>query len=146
MNVTNPPLRVYVEYEEDRSGGEPEDPADRWTSHATEYVSVNFISLFKEPPSHKFFYDSIELPNDKMINLSKLYLAVVRYGTGDTFHHTSGAWYIVGIAPTRSIAEAMLAEEVMPSAQRKGVSRSYKRWEGYFESLEDTEVHELDLI
>lgn len=76
--------------------------------------------------------------------MNKLFLAVVRYGTGDTFGHTTGAWYIVGVAPTREIAQAMLKEESEPSKQ--GDYLRYKRWEGYFESLEDTEIHELDLV
>lgn len=137
------PIRVYIEYEETRTGGEADDPEDEWTSHATEYVSVKFLNLYKEPPAHKFFYDSIELPNDKMIKLKELYLAVVRYSTGDTFHHTEGAWYIAGIAPTSDIAKAMLDEETKPS---KGKIRNFKRWEHYFNSLEGTEIHKVNLI
>lgn len=140
------PLRLYVEYDERRSGGEPEDPEDRWTSHSDVDVEVTFKKLYREPPKHRFFYDSVEVSNPKMLELNTLYLAVVRYGTGDTFGHTNGAWYIVGVAPTYEIAKAMLDEETKPSGPpKKGEYQRYKRWEGYFESLEDTEIHDLDV-
>jgi hypothetical protein len=82
-----------------------------------------------------------------MIEMDKLFLAVVRYGTGDTFGHTNGAWYVAGIAPTYKIAQAILEEETKPSGPpEKGSWQHYKRWEGYFESLQDTEIHELSLV
>jgi hypothetical protein len=135
------PVRVYIEYDETREGGDALEPAERWTSHTDVNVDVKFIRLHREMPKNRFFYDSIELPNKKMLKMDKLFLAVVRYGTGDTFGHTNGAWYVVGIAPTYKIAEAMLEEETKPSP--KG---SYKQWEGYFESLDGTEIHELSLV
>jgi hypothetical protein len=147
MKTSKEPIRIYVEYEEHRSGGEAYDPEDRWTSHSDVNVDVRFILLHREKPTHRFFYDSIELPNDKMFKMGKLFLAVVRYGTGDTFGHTNGAWYIVGVAPTYKIAQAMLDDETKPSPEpAKGEWQRYKRWEGYFESLDGTEIHELSLV
>lgn len=141
------PIRVYIEYDESRSGGEAIDPEEEWSSHEDVNVDVNFIRLHREPPQNRFFYDSIELPNNKMLQMDKLFLAVVRYGTGDSFGHTNGAWYIVGIAPTYQIAQAMLEEETKPSdPPKKGGWQHYKRWEGYFESLDGTEIHELSLV
>lgn len=135
------PVRVYIEYDETRSGGDAIDPGERWTSHTDVDVEVKFIRLHREQPKNRFFYDSIELPNKKMLEMDRLFLAVVRYGTGDTFGHTNGAWYVAGIAPTYKIAEAILEEETKPSP--KG---GYKQWEGYFESLDGTEVHGLSLV
>lgn len=138
------PLRVYIEYNEHRSGGEALDPGDRWTSHEDTNIEVSFVRLHRQQPKNRFFYDSIELPNPKMIEMGRLWLAVVRYGTGDTFGSTNGAWHIVGIAPTYQVAEAMLEEAIKPS--KEGEYSSYKPWEGYFESLEGTEIHELRLV
>lgn len=140
-------FRLYVEYKESRTGGLAHNPEDQWSSHEDVDVNVKFIRLHREAPKHIFFYDSVEVSHKKMLELDKLFLAVVRYGTGDTFGHTNGAWYIVGVAPTYQIAKAMLEEETKPSAApKKGEWQRYKRWEGYFESLEDTEIHELSVV
>lgn len=133
------PVRVYIEYRENRSGGAAHDPDDEWTSYDDIDIEVKFIRLYREPPKNRFFYDSIKLPDERMLKMNKLFLAVVRYGKGDTFGHTNGAWYIVGIAPTWEIAQAMLDEETAPGAKNKP-------WQGYFESLESTEIHPLDLV
>lgn len=139
------PLRVYVEYNRGSEGGEALSD-EEWSSRSDTIVTVEFIRLYREPPKHRFFYDSVEINNPKLLKLDKLFLAVVRYSTGDTFGHTSGEFYIVGVAPTYKIAQAMLDEETKPSPIPKSGMRHYKRWEGYFESLEDTEIHELSLV
>lgn len=138
------PIRVYIEYNESREGGEAINPEERWSSHEDTNITVEFIRLHREMPKNRFYYDSIELPNKKMLEMDRLFLAVVRYGTGGTFGHTNGAWYIVGIAPTYKIAEAILEEATKPS--KPGDYSHYKPWEGYFESLQDTEIHELFLV
>ena len=140
------PKRVYIEYDEYATGGEPEDDGE-WSRCSDTVKTVRFKRLHREKPTNRFFYDSIELPNDKMIDMDHLFLAVVRYSTGDTFGHTTGAWYIVGIAPTYEIAQMMLDEETKPSPKDShGRQLGYKPWEGYFKSLEDTEIHELRLV
>lgn len=144
MKKVKEPVRLYIEYEETRSGGDAVNPDDEWTSHEDTNIEIEFVRLYREQPKHRFFYDSIELPDARMAKLDKLFLAVIRYGTGDTFGHTNGAWYIAGIAPTYKIAQAMLEEETKPAKQ--GDYSHYKRWQGYFESLESTEIHELSVV
>lgn len=140
------PKKVYIEYDTYVSGGERESD-EEWSSRSDTIKTVTFKKLHREMPSNRFFYDSIDLPNDNMIKMDHLFLAVVRYSTGDTFGHTTGEHYIVGIAPTYEIAQMMLDEETKPSPKdSKGRQLSYKPWEGYFESLEDTEIHELRLV
>jgi hypothetical protein len=133
--------KVYIEYTSHTYGGAPIDPEDRWTSYTDTVISVSFKRLHREPPTRNFFYDSIDLPNDDMLKLDKLYLVVVRYGTGSTFGHTTGAWQVIGVAPTYKIAQLMEEEERKPSKPGQ-----YKCWEGYFESLEDIEIHTLELV
>lgn len=134
------PKRVYIEYDTHRSGGIPESD-ESYCNRSDEVITVNFKRLHRERPANRFFYDSIDLPHDDMLKMDHLFLAVVRYSTGDTFGHTRGAWYVAGIAPTYKIAQMMLDEETKPSEPGR-----YKPWEGYFESLEDTEIHELRLV
>lgn len=135
--------RVYIEYKSWSNGGDVLDPSDRWSNRSKRVTEVKFIKLYREPPIARFFYDSV-LSDPRMLKMDKLFLAVVRYSTGDTFGHSSGEWYIVGVAPTRKIAKLMLAEET--KAAVNGDYANYKRWQGYFESLEGTEIHELDLV
>ena len=140
------PKRVYIEYDEYATGGEPEDDGE-WSCRSDTVKTVTFKRLHREKPANRFFYDSIELANDKMIDMDHLFLAVVRYSTGNTFGHTTGEHYIVGIAPTYEIAQMMLDEETKPSPKNShGSQIRYKPWEGYFESLEDTEIHQLRLV
>lgn len=132
--------KVYIEYDSHQSGGEPESD-EEWSCHSDTVITVNFKRLHREPPANRFFYDSIDLPHDGMLKMDHLWLAVIRYSSGDTFGHSTGHWHIVGIAPTYEIAQLMIDEEIKPSTPGK-----YKCWEGYFESLEDTEIHELRLV
>lgn len=128
------PLRLYLVYDENRSGGAAHDPNDRWTNHEPTYIDVKFHEFYRQPPTHRFFYDSI-MVDEETFNADRAYLAVVRYSTGDTFGSTYGAFYIVGATATRKEATTMLEEALKGSG--------YKPWEGYFESLEGTEVHGL---
>jgi hypothetical protein len=131
------PIRIYVEYDESATGGEPLSD-DEWCQYSDRYKEVSFIRLHREAPKYRFFYDSIELPNEKMLSLNTMYLCVVRYSTGDTFSHTEGCWHMVGVAPTYKIAEVMLENAL------KG--EGYKPWEGYFERLTGTEIHTLEVV
>ena len=137
------PTRIYIEYDTTTSGGYALEDGP-WAQREDTVNTVEFIRLHREVPKNRFFYDSVELPNNDMLKMDSLYLAVVRYSTGDTFGRTTGCWHVVGVAPTYKIAELMLEEETKPS--KPGDYRHYKPWEGYFESLEDTEIHKLDLV
>jgi hypothetical protein len=138
------PKRLYIEYNRSEYGGEAIDPSDRWSNRTVTVITVDFIRLHREQPKNRFFYDSIEVLNEDLIKLDKLYLAVVRYSTGDTFGRTEGEWDIVGVAPTYKIAEVMLEEAIKPA--KPGDYKNYKPWEGYFERLEDTEIHTMEVV
>lgn len=133
------PSRLYIEYNRHENGGDAIDPDDRWSSRTERNITVDFIRLHRQQPTNRFFYDSVEVSNEKMLECEKLFLVVVRYGTGDTFGHTNGAWHVVGVAPTYQIANLMLEEALKPGT-------GYKPWEGYFESYEGSEIHELSVV
>lgn len=82
-----------------------------------------------------FFYDSIEIHDERLLKFDNLFLCVVRYETGDSFGRTYGAWHLVGLAPTYEIAKLTLEQHMKSDA--------YKPWQGYFERFQDTEIHEL---
>ena len=139
VQPTEASVRVYVEYKEYRTGGDAINPDDQGSSRTVENIKVNFIRLHREQPRNCFFNHSIELSNKDMLKLDRLFLAVVRYGTGNTFGRADGAWHIVGVAPTYKIADLML-EEALKS------TTGYKPWEGYFEHFQDREIHEVSLV
>lgn len=142
--LPKPLPRLFIEYNSYEEGGDAIDPDDRWSCRTDHVIEVDFIRLHRQQPAHRFFYDSIEVPNEKMMEMDKLFLAVVRYSTGDTFGHTTGAWSVVGVAPTYQIASLMLEEALKPA--KEGDYKNYKPWEGYFESFERTEIHELSVV
>ena len=134
------PLRLYLEYNENRKDGDPLEPDEPWTSYTDGNINVSFVRLHRKQPSDLFFYDSIELSNNKLFDLNKLFLAVVRYRDGGTFGSTNGYWHVVGLSPTYEIANIMLESAVNEP------STDFKPWEGYFASYQGVEIHELNVI
>lgn len=141
--------RLYIEYKENVSGGDPEDPSDKWTTFTDTLVDVCFIKSYRNQPTHIMFYDSIEV-EEYLLQKDTLYLAVVRYSDADSFSFTSGKWYIAGVSDTYKGAEMLLSNEIKPSPSDKKSDGTrkfpYKPWEGYFERLEGTEIHKVEVI
>ncbi len=127
------PLRLYIDYSERRTGGEAigEGP---WCSHEDEDTEVSFLGMYRTSPTHKFFYDSIEV-SEEVHKADEVYLCVVRYSTGSTFGRRNGAWTIIGVATDSRKAQEMLDKALNGDG--------YKPWEGYFERLEGTEIHDF---
>lgn len=128
---------LYVEFVENRSGGEPEDPAERWTSYSDTYIDVKFVRFHRENKDNNWF-DSVEVDDESLLRKDKLYLGVVRYSTGDTFSHTIGAWHLVGVKASYEEAGKMLKEAL------KG--NGHKPWQGYFEDFSGTEIYTLEVV
>lgn len=124
------PLRLYLIYNEDRSGGEKINPEEQWSNRTPMQITVEFKSFFRSQPD-RFFYDSIEV-DEETFTSDVVYLAVVRYSDGDTFGQSSGHWHIVGAYSTVKEADQKLKEALD--------GEGYKPWNGYFSSLEDTDV------
>lgn len=75
----------------------------------------------------------------------EVFVVVVTYQTGDTFGHSTGNVSIVDVFDSESSADKTAR------AIRKGTFGTYRDWQGYFEHLEDIEIHrfildELQLI
>ena len=68
---------------------------------------------------------------------SDIYVVIVRYGTGCTFSHCDGCWQKIGIYKTSK--EAYKVKKSINNGKYVG----YKNWEGYFESLQDVEIHTM---
>lgn len=128
---------LYIVYSESREGGYAINPDENFSDRTPETIDVTFKCLLRRQRPNKMFYHSVEV-SDKTYKSGTGYLAVVKYSSGDTFGHSSGHWHVVGCTGTYATAERLLE---MALKDPKG----YKPWEGYFESLEGTEIHPLPI-
>lgn len=135
--IKKEPLYVYLTYTSYTSGGVPEDDGP-FACRSDENIEVSFTGLYREKPPYMFF-DRIEVFNPDLLKLKQLYLAVIRYSTGNSFVHTEGAWHVVGVAPTEAIANEMIKQEI------KDGETNFKAWNGYFERLTGKETYLLEL-
>lgn len=132
--------RLYLAYHENRTGGEicEGQENESWPSHESSHTEVIFERLCRNQPCDRMFYDSFEV-DPALIPHSELFLAVVRYSSGDTFGNSEGNWHTAGVFKTRKEAAKHL--EHITSDKYTGC----KPWEGYFESLEGTTVERLQI-
>jgi len=95
------------------------------------------LLLKEKPDSWNLETLSIE---DKLYKLSHLYLVIVRYTDGGTFGCVNGYWKIIDVVQSNKEAE-QLKQSVFNNTYSK-----YKPWKGYFASLDDVEIHRMELI
>ncbi len=132
--------RIYITYSESRSGGACcKGDSGPWASREDAFIDITFKFLHKDYVKDSFFYHSLEIEDESLLEEKNLCLCVVRYSTGDTFGRTNGAWEVVGITKIYKEAEELLKEETKDK-------NAYKPWNGYFERLEGTEIHVLPLV
>jgi acyl-CoA-binding protein len=143
---------IYISYQETCCGGEickghEEDPypsheneeCDFWISGAYWSRPCGMGSAHNDP-----YYEEMEVevtPENWVA--PEVYILVVQYGTGDTFGHTSGRGAIEGVYAYEADAklDARKIEcDNEDDGQRFESPHGYKRWIGYFESLEDVRI------
>ncbi len=79
----------------------------------------------------------------------KVFAVIPRYTSGGTFGTTRGYYTVFGIYSTEENANEMkdflnLEYKAYKSGER--IQNSYRPWMGYFESLNDIEIHELTVV
>ena len=127
---------VYLTYTEYREGGGAEDPDDRWSSRTDENIDWNLTGCYLTNKSWPTYTERVEVDFDVQLG-DGIWVVYVRYGTGDSFGHTNGAWTIIGVYKNQNEA-AKIAEQINLKTY---VSPSgYLVWDGYFESFECCEV------
>jgi len=130
---------LYLTYKEWRTGGEPINPDDRWTEYTEEYIDFAPLAIFSDREGADVFAHG--LTDDEVkgeFDRGDIgHLLVVRYSTGDTFSHTNGYWTIIGFY--KNAKEAVEIKDKINDGSYEG----YKPWVGYFESLEDVELHTM---
>lgn len=130
--------RVYIEYTTSSEGGVAINPEERWSDRTDQHVTLEVKNLFKTEPKHLFFKDSIEV-DPKVLEQTHAFLVVVRYQTGDTFGTSHGNFHFQDVCATQEEAEEVAKACHKP--RDKNSKENYRPWDGYFERLEDVEIH-----
>lgn len=150
-------MKAYLQYEEYREGGQvcEGQENDAWPSYEDEFINFTPLKVFSTQPTNcyteEFDISFKYKPGDT------IYLVIPRYFSGGTFGRTCGYWKIYGAFKTRKAAEKLqkeLEEENKSYIddkwqRRKGKATlknfEYREWHGYFEGLENVEIHEMRL-
>jgi len=133
---------VYLTYDQNEGGGEAlsdeqwSDRADGWKTFDPKHL---YAKVNKDKP---YWVETIYPDFDPIDYIGKsVYVIVVRYSTGDTFGHSTGEWFVEGVYndvdETKKVSDSI----------NKGTygSGKYQPWQGYFERLQDVEVHKFTL-
>jgi hypothetical protein len=98
------------------------------------------------------FPETIEIGFDPEEDM-KVTLVVARYYTGDTFGTTNGNWRVIAVVKTTE--EALKVQEAIKKSVKSDcyeikvpevfLNHSTCDWNGYFEGLEDVELHRMEI-
>lgn len=92
---------LYLSYYENWTGGEPQDPSDRWTSYTDKTIIWRPERLFLNEPDA--LCTVVDIDGDATEG-EIIHLVIVRYSSGNTFIRTHGEWCVEGAY--RDLAEA----------------------------------------
>ena len=130
------PKYFYLKYKESRSGGESES-SEPYSCRSPEYIEVTFQSLSREK-GDDFFPYTVEVDEDTYGH-DTVFLVVVRYQDGDSFGSSHGNWMV-----WRTVSSEEEALKIQASIKDGSLDKdktTYRPWTGYFNNLEDVEIH-----
>lgn len=136
MKTQEEKISVYVIYDEYRSGGDvcEGDEDSRWPNYEDTFIEMNVRSILVSNPN-VLYLDKVEVKDADEVEVGQtVYLVTVRYGTGDTFGRTNGAFHFEGAYTSRENANKV-SDEIMSDKYN-----GYCPWKGYFEQLECVDV------
>ena len=125
-----------------------EDIADPYDNYSRESISIEVepFAYLKRESCQEFWTEEVEIPFKPVVG-KKVYMVLPRYSSGGTFGTTSGYHQIYGIYSTAELAndvERFLhCEYAAYQTSGSFAPGAHRSWMGYFESLEDIEIHEL---
>ena len=132
---------LYLEVNESRSGGGVcEGETGRWANHEDEIVEIEVNGLTTNIGTGYNNTIDVDFNPEDYIG-KKLYCVIVRYGTGDTFGHTNGAWHIEGCYTTPEEA-ATIEDTINNDTYKAKNTYGYLPWCGHFEKLLRVEVYQ----
>lgn len=134
-------FKVFITYDETRSGGDKIDPNDRWSNRELEDIDFTPIALYAMAKG-EYWVETIEVDFDPQKYIGKkIDVVLVRYSDGDTFGRTDGHWYAVGAYP----AETKDAGNVAKAIELNKYTGDYLPWNGYFARLSWVDIHSFTL-
>ena len=148
--------KVFLEYGEYRTGGEPDDPDDEWTSHSDQYVEFTPTSLGLTQSKKHWRNETINIDFLPQVG-QEVTLVVVRYETGSTFGRIIGVWQMIGVFEDRQKVDNIRGLiSKFNSGECKGINKKMAKltgqghfspdWVGYFERFIETETHTMTLV
>lgn len=124
---------IFVTYDERTYLTRDPDPDDNWDAGEA-HTDFTLERVFLDKPKD-IYCKALEKRHDFESGTS-VFVVVVRYSTGNTFGHETGRGCIVEVCKT--FEEAQQVSRLCESGDHP---QSYT-WRGYFESLEDVEIHD----
>lgn len=132
-------MKIYLDYTQSYETIEDTYGDDGpYTGFKEESITTEFLGLYKTQPKEKFFYESLEIYDEELLNCEKLFAAIVIYSDGGTFGKTNGYWKILGLERTEEKAQSLLDLTLQNKSERYP-------WNNYFASLQDSYVKEITL-
>lgn len=138
------PYYVYVGYTDSCEGGEiVEGQSGPFSEREPTYHTYEIREIrTTDKISNCCFPEQIEVDFDpKKHGDLDVYLVCVRYSSGDTFGQSYGHIHFEGVYKDKN--QALAIQESIENG--KYTKSTYLPWKGYFERLEDVEVHSFAL-
>jgi hypothetical protein len=135
-------VKVYISYQERRSGGEPLSNK-RWSSRKDTIIDFQLKEASLQEPS-SWYKESFEIECQKLPKT--IYVVLVRYKDGDTFGNSYGHGYIEGVYLSEDRAQKVveaIREDTYVGEGATKKSRGYIPWNGYFNRLESVNYHPM---
>jgi hypothetical protein len=131
--------KLYLQYESTSSGGQ-RTSNDPYSDRTPEYINIVFKGLVRGHGSGFFPCGEEISVSEEHYNAPQLYLVIVRHTVGDSFGTSHGRHYVAGVfteaAEARNLARKIDSGEFLKENEDK-----YFPWGGYYERLENVEVH-----
>lgn len=135
-------VKVYISYQERRSGGEPLSNK-KWSSRKDTIIDFQLKEASLQEPS-SWYKESFEIECQKLPKT--VYVVLVRYKDGDTFGNSYGHGYIEGVYLSEDQAQKIVESIREDKYVKKGGAKkfaSYLPWNGYFNRLESVNYHPM---
>lgn len=148
-----PKYKIYLQYSSTSVGGEREDDSE-WPTYSPVYKTFTPEHIYL---TERSFQETIEI-GWKPKTGNKVWILVVRYSTGDTFSSSHGNWKIIDgyknqmdatrigqIIRDNPTDQNVLQEKLKKDKLGENFKHFYAVWVGYFDRLEDVEIHEMTI-
>ena len=123
--------KIWFEYDEHSSGGEPENDSEY--SHCSDVHIEYYIKRVTLSNPNSLLTDSCNIEFDPKSMIGKtVFVIVVRYSSGDTFHTSYGNGCVADICLDENDAKKICQSIRDGNFEKSDV---YRPWIGYFEDL-----------